>query len=29
MEKEQFNGNFGEIDEYEQLKDDSAWLNLL
>ena len=29
MEKEQFNGNFGDIDEYEQLKDDSAWLNLL
>lgn len=29
MEKEQFSGNFGDLEEYEQLKDDSTWLNLL
>ena len=29
MARNQFIGNFGDIDEYERLKEDSTWLNLL
>lgn len=29
IEKDQFKGDFGDVDEYERLKNDTKWLNLL